>query len=122
MRPSPWQVGHAFCNFPLPPQRGQVRLNFIAPAICETEPVPLHCGQVTEPLGASPEPLHVAQTSWRVMLSLACVPRMACQKSIFSAYSRSEPFSGSSACSWPPPRRKNCEKISENPPLPPVPL
>ncbi len=37
-RPSPWQVGQAFRSRPVPPQRGQVRLNRIAPAICVTLP------------------------------------------------------------------------------------
>src|ERR1035438_3845674 len=47
------------------------------------------------------------------MLSLAWVPRMACQKSISITYSRSPPFSGSGcACCGPPLPPKNCEKIS----------
>ena len=49
MRPSPWQVGQAFLSRPLPLQRGQVRLNFMLPAIWVTLPVPLHCGQAIEP-------------------------------------------------------------------------
>ena len=53
MRPSPWQVGQTFRSRPVPSQRGQVRLNFIAPAICVTLPLPLHSGQTVElPPGA----------------------------------------------------------------------
>ena len=67
--------------------------------------------------GAAPEPLQVGQVSWRVTLILACVPRMACQKSMLSAYSRSAPFSGCSGCCSSP-RWNKCEKMSENPPPP----
>ena len=45
MRPSPWQVGAPFVKRPVPSQRGQVRLNLIAPAIWVTLPLPLHSGQ-----------------------------------------------------------------------------
>ena len=37
-RPSPWQVGQTLRSRPVPSQRGQVRLNFIAPAIWVTLP------------------------------------------------------------------------------------
>ncbi len=82
---------------PLPSQRGHVRLNFIAPAICVTLPVPSHSGQTVELPPTLPLPLQVSQTSWRATLRRTCVPRMACQKSMSSPYSRSEPFSGSRA-------------------------
>ena len=62
-RPSPPQVGQALRSLPEPPQRGQVRLNFMAPAIWLTCPVPLHCGQVTSPAPVEPEPWQVSQTS-----------------------------------------------------------
>ena len=39
---------------PLPSQRGQVRLNFIAPAICVTLPLPLHSGQTVRCRPAAP--------------------------------------------------------------------
>ena len=94
----------------------------MAPAICDTDAgaVALRAGDGAASL-PRPMPWQVAQTSWRVMLSLACVPRMACQKSMLSAYSRSAPFSGASLGLLAlPPRRKNCEKMSVNPPLPPV--
>ncbi len=58
-RPSPWQVGQAFFSRPLPLQRGQVRLNFMLPAICVTLPVPLHCGQATDPASLPPVPWQV---------------------------------------------------------------
>ena len=38
--PSPWQVGQSLVIFPVPPQRGQVMLNFMRPPICVTLPVP----------------------------------------------------------------------------------
>ena len=62
-RPSPPQVGQALRSLPVPPQRGQVRLNFMAPAIWVTLPVPLHCGQVTSPAPVEPVPWQVSQTS-----------------------------------------------------------
>jgi hypothetical protein len=63
-RPSPWQVGQALCSVPVPEQRGQVRLNFIEPAIWDTLPVPSHCGQGTDPPpGADLVPWQVSQTS-----------------------------------------------------------
>src|SRR5262252_8618932 len=63
-RPSPWQVGQTLCNFPVPEQRGQVRLNFMEPAIWLTLPEPPHCGHVTEPPpGAVFAPWQVSHTS-----------------------------------------------------------
>ena len=97
-RPSPPHVGQAFRSLPVPPQRGQVRLNFIAPAIWSTWPVPLHCGQAGVLPPAEPVPWQVSQISWRVMLSRTCVPLMACQKSMFSTYSRSRALFAERAC------------------------
>ena len=75
-RPSPWQVGQTFRKRPLPSQRGQVRLNFIAPAICVTLPVPSHSGQTVEVPPTVPLPLQVSQISWRATLRRTWVPRM----------------------------------------------
>src|SRR5438132_10087719 len=70
MRPSPWQVGQTFFSLPFPSQRGQVRLNFMAPAICVTLPVPSHSGQtVLLPLPV-PEPPQVSHNSCRATFSL----------------------------------------------------
>ena len=52
IRPSPRQVGQAFFSRPVPPQRWHVRLNFIAPAIWVTVPVPSHSGQTATLLPA----------------------------------------------------------------------
>jgi hypothetical protein len=62
-RPSPPQPGQALRSFPEPPHRGQLRLNFMAPAIWLTCPVPLHCWQVDSPAPEEPEPRQVSQTS-----------------------------------------------------------
>ena len=62
-RPSPPHVGQALRSLPVPPQRGQVRLNRMAPAIWVTLPVPLHWGQTTSPVPVDPVPWQVLQTS-----------------------------------------------------------
>src|SRR5882672_12818801 len=59
IRPSPPQVGHTLRSLPLPSQRGQVRLNFIAPAICVTFPVPSHSGHTVEEPPVEPLPPQV---------------------------------------------------------------
>src|SRR5690349_18840824 len=99
MRPSPWHLGQTFLSRPLPSQRGQVRLNFIAPAICVTFPVPSHSGQTVVLPPAVPLPPHVSHVSWRLMFRRTCVPLIDSQKSMFSPYSRSEPFSDTAAFS-----------------------
>jgi hypothetical protein len=67
-RPSPWQDGQALRSRPEPPQRGQVRLKRIAPAICDTCPEPSHCGQVAALPANAPVPPQAAQVSCRVMV------------------------------------------------------
>ena len=57
------EAGQAFLMRPLPLQRGQVRLNFMLPAICDTLPVPPHCGQPTEPASLPPMPWQTAHCS-----------------------------------------------------------
>jgi hypothetical protein len=99
-------MGHVFFNRPLPPQRWQVRLNFIAPAICVTVPEPSHCGQTATLLPEDPDPWQTSQVSCRLIFNFTCVPRIDCQKSIFNPYSRSAPFSGAGA-SLREPDRKN---------------
>src|SRR5260370_4046221 len=94
IRPSPPQVGHTLRSLPLPSHRGHVRLNFIAPAIWVTLPVPSHSGQTVEEPPEDPDPPQVSQTSCRDTLSRTCVPRIDSQKSMFRPYSRSAPFSG----------------------------
>src|SRR5882757_10514347 len=116
-RPSPRQVGHAFFNRPVPPQRLHVRLNFIAPAICVTVPLPSHSGQTATPLPELPVPWHVSHVSCREIFSFTCVPRMDCQKSTFKPYSKSAPRSGCTAWrAFPPP--KNWPKMSRKLPPP----
>ena len=39
-RPSPWQTGHTVRFLPLPPQRGQMTLNFMLPLFCVIWPLP----------------------------------------------------------------------------------
>src|SRR5260370_129839 len=117
-RPSPWHVGHTFLRRPLPSQRGHVRLNFIAPAICVTVPLPSHSGQTVVPLPALPLPPQVSQTSCRATLSLIWAPRIASQNPMLSPYSRSLPFSGARVCSCARPPPKNWLKISRHPPPP----
>src|SRR5271156_3878380 len=113
-RPSPWQVGQTFRKRPLPSQRGQVRLNFIAPAICVTLPVPSHSGQTVDELPVAPVPPQVWQVSCRLTLRRTCVPRMDSQKPILRPYSRSEPFSGAAAARSPLRLLKNWLKMSRN--------
>ena len=93
-RPSPWHVGQAFFSCPVPPQRGQVRLNFIAPAICVTCPAAVALR--TDDRLAARRTGAVAGVADFLTCDIQrdCVPRMACQKSMLSPYSRSEPFSG----------------------------
>src|ERR1700687_2682892 len=66
----------------------------MAPANCVTLPLPLHSGQTELTPARAPVPLHRVHASWRTTLRRTCVPRMACQKSMFSPYSRSVPFCG----------------------------
>src|SRR5580658_6060527 len=75
-RPSPWQVGQTLRKRPFPSQRGQVRLNFIAPAICVTFPVPSHSGQTVDAPPTLPLPLQVSHVSWRATLRRTWVPRI----------------------------------------------
>src|ERR1700733_10457441 len=106
IRPSPWHVEHLLRKRPVPSHLGHVRLNFIAPAVCVTLPLPLHSGQPAFAPGREPVPLHVGHVSWRVMLSRTCVPLMACQKSMLNPYSRSAPVSGGAvlaSAALPPP-------------------
>ena len=95
MRPSPWQVGHAFCKRPVAvaARAGQTELHRAGHLGHVAAAVALRADGVAAAL-AAPVPLQVAHTSWRVMFRRTCVPRIACQKSMFRPYSRSEPFSG----------------------------
>ena len=65
LRPSPRQVGQTFFSRPVPSQRWQRRLNFIAPAICVTVPVPSHSGHTATFPPAEPVPWQVSHISWR---------------------------------------------------------
>ena len=63
MKPSPWQFWQVFRSRPVPPQRGQVRLNFMAPAICVTWPEPSHSGQTATLPPDDPVPWQTSQVS-----------------------------------------------------------
>src|ERR1700722_6018821 len=121
IRPSPLQVGQTFFSRPRPSQRGQVRLNFIAPAIWVTLPVPSHSGQTVVVPPTEPDPLHVSQISWRTTFKRTWVPRMDSQKSMLSPYSRSDPFSEVVAPDSPFRPPKNWLKISRKAPAPAAP-
>ena len=56
--------GQAFCSCPVPPQRGQVRLNFMAPAIWRhiAAAIALRTGRLRR-RRSSPVPWQVSQTS-----------------------------------------------------------
>src|SRR5260370_13069282 len=93
IRPSPPQVGQTLRSLPLPSQRGHVRLNFIAPAIWVTLPVPSHSGQTVEEPPEDPVPPHVSQISCRDTLGRNWVPRIHSQKSMFRPSPTSPPSS-----------------------------
>src|SRR5580704_10844055 len=108
INPSPWHVEHLLRSRPVPSQRGHVKLNFIAPAVCVTLPLPLHSGQTAFAPGRAPVPLQVGHVSCREIFSRTCVPLIACQKSMLSPYSRSAPFSGGAvlaSAALPPPNK-----------------
>src|SRR5260370_32609173 len=107
-------------NLPVPPQRGHGRLKRMAPAICVTLPLPLHSAQTVLAPGREPVPPHVAQLSCRAMFRRTCVPRMACQKSMLSPYSRSVPGCGT-GCGVSFARPNHWLKMSWKFPAPPAP-
>jgi hypothetical protein len=115
IRPSPWQVGQAFLRRPLPLQRGQVRLNFMLPAICDTLPVPLHCGQAAEPASLPPVPWQVRALlvagDFDLRLGAANGLPEGNVQAVFEIGALFRFGSGSPA----PPPRKNWLKMSLNP-------
>ena len=98
----------------VPPQRGHVRLNFIAPAIWVTLPVPLHCGQPSRRRAGRPGAVAgVARLLARdVQLHLRAL--IACQKSMFMPYSRSAPFSGCASLRASPAAEELAEDVAES--------
>ena len=118
-RPSPWQTGQTVRFLPLPPQRGQVTLNFMLPLFCVICPFAVALRTFA---GLFDEALAVAIAAdlepRDVELQLGALDRLP-EADVHLVFQIGAGLADAASASTPPPRPKMLEKMSRNPP--PVP-